>query len=108
MKNGARFGATSHPDPTDATHGRLKDSDLARCLKPREMALWVLEKKRQFSPFLWGGTSHPLIIFTAWPSMAVDTVCRRHCPAAGASVRGPASDLLRWTFCISFACVWTR
>jgi hypothetical protein len=52
MKNGARFGTTSQPDPTDATHGRLKGSDLARCLKPREMALWALEKKRQFSPFL--------------------------------------------------------
>ena len=52
MKNGARFCATSQPDPTDATHGRLKDSDLARCLKRREMALWALDKKRQFSPFL--------------------------------------------------------
>jgi hypothetical protein len=30
MKNGARFGATSQPDPTDATLDRLKDSDLAR------------------------------------------------------------------------------
>jgi hypothetical protein len=55
MKNGARFGATSQPDPTDATHGRLKGSDLARCLKRREMALWALAKKRQFSPFLWHG-----------------------------------------------------
>jgi hypothetical protein len=53
MKNGARFGGTSQPDPTDATHGRLKGSDLARCLKRREMSLWALEKKRQFSPFLW-------------------------------------------------------
>jgi len=37
----------------DATHGRLKGSDLARRLKCREMALWALEEKRQFSPFLW-------------------------------------------------------
>jgi hypothetical protein len=57
MKNGARFGATSQPDPMDVTLGRLKDSDLARCLKRREMALWALEKKRQFSPFLSDGTS---------------------------------------------------
>jgi hypothetical protein len=56
MKNGARFGATSQQDPTDVTHGRLKDSDLERGLKRREMALWALAKKRQFSPFLWGGT----------------------------------------------------
>src|SRR6516162_9655051 len=55
MKNGARFGATSQPDPTDATHGRLKDSDLARCFKRREMALWAPDKKRQFSPFLSQG-----------------------------------------------------
>jgi hypothetical protein len=53
MKNGARFGATRQPDPTDVTHGRLKDSDPARCLKRREMALRALEKKRRFSPFLW-------------------------------------------------------
>jgi hypothetical protein len=56
MKTGARFGATSQPDPTVATHGRLKDSDLARRLKRREMARWALERKRQFSPFLWAGT----------------------------------------------------
>jgi hypothetical protein len=58
MKNGARFGATSQPDPMHATHGRLKVSDLARCLKRREMALWALGEKRQFSPFLWDGTQH--------------------------------------------------
>ena len=29
--------------------------------------------------------------------LAVDTVCRRHRPAAVASVRGLASDRLRWT-----------
>jgi hypothetical protein len=52
MKNGARFGATSQSDLTDVSHGRLKDSDLARCLKHREMALWALDKKRHFSPFL--------------------------------------------------------
>jgi hypothetical protein len=52
MKNGARFGATSQQDPTDVTYGRLKDSDLERRLKRREMALWALAKKRQFSPFL--------------------------------------------------------
>jgi hypothetical protein len=52
MKNGARFGATSQPDPTDATHCRLQVFDLARCLKRREVALWALEEKRQFSPFL--------------------------------------------------------
>jgi hypothetical protein len=51
-KNGARFGATRQQDPTDVTHGRLKDSDLEPCLKRREMALWALEKKRQFSPIL--------------------------------------------------------
>jgi hypothetical protein len=60
MKNGARLGATSHPDPTDATHGRLEGSDQARCLKLREMALSALEKKRQFSPFLGDGTSRDL------------------------------------------------
>jgi hypothetical protein len=58
MKDGARSGAASHPDPMDATHGRLKVSDLARCLKRREMAFWALDKKRQFSPFLWNGTRH--------------------------------------------------
>ena len=51
MKNGAQFGASSHPDPTDATHGRLKDSDLARCLKRREMALWAPDEKRHFRHF---------------------------------------------------------
>jgi hypothetical protein len=56
MKSGARFGATSQPDPTDVTHGRLKDSDLERRLKRREMALRAPDKKRQFSPFLWGGS----------------------------------------------------
>jgi hypothetical protein len=57
MKNGARSGATSQPDPTDATLGKFKASDLARCLKRREMAFWALDKKRQFSPFLRDGTS---------------------------------------------------
>ena len=68
MKNGARFGATSHPDPTDVTHGRLKDSDLARCLNRREMALWALEKKRQFSPFFRDGTSHHFSPFEGLPA----------------------------------------
>jgi hypothetical protein len=53
MKNGARFGVISQPDPMDAKHGRLKSSDLAQCLKSRETAVWAPEKKRQFSPFLW-------------------------------------------------------
>jgi hypothetical protein len=57
MKNGARFGATCQPDPMDATHGRLKVFDLARSLNRREMALWALVKKRQFSPFRWDGTN---------------------------------------------------
>jgi hypothetical protein len=52
VKNGAPPGATSQPDPTDITHGRLKGFDLARCFKRREVALWALEKKRQISPFL--------------------------------------------------------
>jgi hypothetical protein len=60
MKNGARFGATSQPDPTDVTHGRFMDSDLARCLNRREMALWAVEKKRQFTPFLSDGTPKDL------------------------------------------------
>jgi hypothetical protein len=56
MKNGTRFGATSQQHLTDATHGRFKDSDQTQCLKSREMALWALDKKRQFSPFLWDRT----------------------------------------------------
>jgi hypothetical protein len=68
MKSGARFGASSQPDPVDATHGRLKDSDLARYLKRREMALWALEKKRQISPFLWDGTSRHFSPFEGLPA----------------------------------------
>jgi hypothetical protein len=79
MKNGARFGATSQPDSMDATHSRLKVSDLARRLKRREMALWAPEEKRQFSPFLWGGTSHHVSPFEGLPASlgpGLRTVCR--------------------------------